>query len=253
MCEHILIIDDEDHIRSMMWLTLEAAGHVVGEARDGLDGLKIYGDGSQWDLVVLDQRMPGIDGLETLRRLKTINPQARVVMATAYASIELAVDAMKLGATDFVRKPMTPETLRHAVSAALARLSASSDLSPPSTRVSDKSRSSVLAVETVTMNGFSILDPTEGDWRVNQERRFTVVNPNGARHEVLVQIDEEVVDYVERLARRRLPFESSFWTEQARRLLANFLWTEGEIPRTRKLVLNRLEREAILTAERWRE
>src|SRR5690242_20827238 len=135
MCEHILIIDDEDHIRSMMRLTLEAAHHVVGEARDGLEGLKVYGDGSQWDVVVLDQRMPGIDGLETLRRLKTINPQARVVMATAYASIELAVDAMKLGATDFVRKPMTPETLRHAVSAALARLSASSDLSPPSTRV----------------------------------------------------------------------------------------------------------------------
>lgn len=240
MCEHILIIDDEDHIRGMMRLTLETAGYAVGEARDGLEGLKLYGDGSQWDLVVLDQRMPGIDGLETLRRLKTANPQARVVMATAYASIELAVDAMKLGATDFVRKPMTPDTLRHAVAAALAR---SSTQSPPHD----------LAVETVTMNGFSILDPADNDWRVAQERRFTVVNPNGSRHEVVVQIDEEVLDYVERLARRRLPFTSSFWTEEARRLLANYLWTKGEIPRSRKLVLNHIEREAILTAERWPE
>ena len=240
MCEHILIIDDEDHIRSMMRLTLEAAHYSVGEARDGLEGLKVYGDGSQCAVVVLDQRMPGIDGLETLRRLKAINPQARVVMATAYASIELAVDAMKLGATDFVRKPMTPETLRHAVAAALTRPCAQS---PPNT----------LPVETVTMNGFSILDPADDDWRVAEERRFTVVSPSGSRHEVVVQIDEEVLDCVERLARRRLPFASSFWTEEARRLLANYLWTKGEAPRTRKLALNRLERDAILAAERWRE
>jgi CheY-like chemotaxis protein len=240
MCEHILIIDDEDHIRSMMRLTLETARYAVGEARDGLEGLKVYGDGSQWDVVVLDQRMPGMDGLETLRRLKAINPQAHVVMATAYASIELAVDAMKLGATDFVRKPMTPETLRHAIAAAVARPGA-------------ESPSSVLPVETVTMNGFSILDSPGDDWRVSEERRFTVVSPSGSRHEVLVQIDGEVLNYVERLARRRLPFESSFWTEEARRLLANYLWTKGEIPRMRKLVLNRLERDAIVAAERWPE
>jgi len=240
MCEHILIIDDEDHIRSMMRLTLEAVHHVVGEARDGLEGLKVYGDGSQWDVVVLDQRMPGIDGLETLRRLKAIDPQARVVMATAYASIELAVDAMKLGATDFVSKPMTPETLRNAVAAALSRPSA-------------QSPANALPVETVTMNGFSILDPENTEWQLPEERRFTVVSPNGLRHEVLVQIDEEVLAYVERLARRRLQFASSFWTEEARRLLANYLWSMGEAPRTRKLVLNRLERDAILAAERWQD
>jgi CheY-like chemotaxis protein len=247
MCEHILIIDDEDHIRRMMRLTLETASYIVGEASNGLEGLSVYGDGSQWDVVVLDQRMPGIDGLETLRRLKTINPQARVVMATAYASIELAVDAMKLGATDFVRKPMTPETLRHAVAAALARPSAQS-LSPV-----PQSPASSLTVETITMNGFSILDPENSEWQLAEERRFTVVSPSGSRHEVLVQIDEEVLDYVERLARRRLPFESSFWTEEARRLLANYLWNRGEVPPTRKLVLNRLERDAILAAERWQD
>ncbi|HXQ70804.1 MAG TPA: response regulator, partial [Pyrinomonadaceae bacterium] len=79
MTERILIVDDEEHIRRMMRLTLEAAGYSVGEAGDGLEGVKLYGDGSNWDLVVLDQRMPGIDGLETLRRLKTGNPGARVV------------------------------------------------------------------------------------------------------------------------------------------------------------------------------
>lgn len=241
MSERILIIDDEEHIRRMMRLTLEAADYTVAEAGDAYVGLETFGDGSQWDLVVLDQRMPGIDGLETLRRLKEMKPDARVVMATAYASIELAVDAMKLGAADFVRKPMTPETLRHAVAAALAR--------PQSTQ----SVSASLPVETVTMNGFSILDPDTADWQIPEQRRFTVVNPSGSRHEVLVQIAEEARDYVERLTRRRLSFESSFWTEEARRLLANYLWTNGEVPRTRKLSLNRLERDAILAAERWSE
>jgi len=241
MAERILIIDDEDHIRRMMRLTLEAAGYGVGEADDGVTGVELYGDGTDWDLVVLDQRMPGLDGLETLRRLKASNPAVRVVMATAYASIELAVDAMKLGAADFVRKPMTPDTFRNAVAAALAKPALV------------QSVSSVAVIETVTMNGFSILDPAIGDWQLTEQRRFTVVSPGGTSHDVLVQIDEEAVDYVERLARRRLPFESSFWTEQARRLLADELWTNGEVPRTRKLVLRELRREAILAAERWKD
>src|SRR5690349_7444891 len=166
MSERILIIDDEEHIRRRMRLTLEAARYTVAEAGDGVAGLKTFGDGSQWDLVVLDQRMPGIDGLETLRRLKEVKSDVRVVMATAYASIELAVDAMKLGAADFVRKPMTPETLRHAVAAALAHSSVAAT-------------SAALPIETVTMNGFSILDAAEDEWRVAEERRFTVVSPNG--------------------------------------------------------------------------
>src|SRR6185369_6974530 len=96
-------------------------GYEVGEAGDGEQGLEAFGDGSAWDAVLLDQRMPGMDGLETLRRIKHRDASARVIMSTAYASIELAVDAMKLGATDFVRKPMTPEIVRNAVAAALSK------------------------------------------------------------------------------------------------------------------------------------
>ena len=123
MRTRILIIDDEAHIRYMMRLTLETAGYEVGEAGDGLQGLEAFGDGATWDAVLLDQRMPGMDGLETLRRLKERYPEVRIIMVTAFASIELAVDAMKLGATDFVRKPMTPEILRHTVAAALDKSS----------------------------------------------------------------------------------------------------------------------------------
>jgi DNA-binding NtrC family response regulator len=121
MSDRILIIDDEEHIRRLMRLTLEVAGYEIGEAKDGEEGIELFGDGSSWSVVVLDQRMPGMDGLDTLRQLKKQIANARIVMATAHASIELAVDAMKLGATDFVRKPMTPEALKNAVTAALAK------------------------------------------------------------------------------------------------------------------------------------
>jgi len=252
MNKRILIIDDEEHIRRMMRLTLEAAGHDVGEAHDGHEGLRLYGDGSAWEGVVLDQRMPGMDGLETLRRIKESNPRARVVMATAYASIELAVDAMKLGASDFVRKPMTPETLRNAVSAALTK----ERQEPTAVEQPDQPKWEVPSppiIETITMNGFSILDPDKEDWQLADQRRFTVVSPVGSRHDVLVQIDEEVVGYVERLTRRRLPPENSFWTAQARRLLSDYLWTKGDVPRTRKLTLTQIGRDELLIAERWKE
>src|ERR1700687_1414157 len=161
MSKRILIIDDEENIRRVMRLALETAGYKVGEAADGGRGLEEYGDGSNWDAVVLDQRMPDMDGLETLRRIKERDATARVIMATAYASIELAVDAMKLGATDFVRKPMTPENLRNAVTAALAKKierpagAAESGTSKQETKTTG-------IIETIALHGFSIQDSGEG-------------------------------------------------------------------------------------------
>ena len=101
MTKRVLIVDDEENIRRVTRLTLQAAGYEVGEAPDGERGLEAFGNGSTWDAVVLDQRMPGMDGLETLRQIKQRQSNARVIMSTAYASIELAVDAMKLGCNRF--------------------------------------------------------------------------------------------------------------------------------------------------------
>ena len=241
MINRILIIDDEEHIRRMMRLTLEASGYEVGEASDGDEGLRLYGDGSTWNAVVLDQRMPGIDGLETLRRLKKETPNARVVMATAYASIELAVDAMKLGATDFVRKPMTPKVLRDAVNAALTK----ANVEVPSAKPE-------VLIQTITMNGFTILDDEESTVLDELQRRFIVVSPEGEKHEVVVQIEQEAIEYVKRLTGRRLSPESSFWTAEARRLLSDFLWNERGVPSTRRLVLSNLDPDKLPVAARWR-
>ena len=247
MSKRILIIDDEENIRRVTRLTLQAAGYEVGEAADGERGLEAFGDGSAWDAVLLDQRMRGMDGLETLRHINERDATARVIMATAYASIELAVDAMKLGATDFVRKPMTPEILRNAVAAALAkqpRVSASAAAPSP------VEISAGPLIQIITMNGFTILD-SEGGQREANERRFIVKSPTGSEHEVLVEIDEEAIGYVERLTRRKLPPENSFWTTQAQRVLSDYLWKEGKIPPTRKLTITDVDRDELPIAARW--
>jgi DNA-binding response OmpR family regulator len=245
MAKQILIIDDEENIRRVTRLTLEEAGYEATEAGDGESGLAAFGDGSDWDAVLLDQRMPGMDGLETLRHIKQRQPTARVIMSTAYASIELAVEAMKLGATDFVRKPMTPEILRHAVTAALSKQSRVSAAIATSGEVATEP-----LIQTITMNGFTILE-SENIREVPDERRFTVKSPDGDEHEVLVQIDEEAVGFVERMTGRRLPAESSFWTTQAGRLLSDYLWKEGKVPQTRKLTVRDVDRDELPIAARW--
>ena len=148
-----LIVDDEPHIRTVMRLTLEAAGYTVGEAsvrRGGAGAL--FTPRRRWDLVLLDERMPGIDGLETLQQLRATSiPTPVVIMVTAFASIDLAVDAMKLGATDFVRKPMTPDTLRAAVEGALVKARGEWPATPAS---STPTVAGERAFEVSVMNGF---------------------------------------------------------------------------------------------------
>ena len=167
-------------------------------------------------------------------------------MATAYASIELAVDAMKLGATDFVRKPMTPEVLRNAVAAALSK---EPRVSSPVT-MPDEEISTAPLIQIITMNGFTILDSQDVRPEPN-ERRFIVRSPSGSEHEVLVLIDDEAVGYVERMTRRTLPAENSFWTGQAERLLSDYLWKEGKVPPTRKLRIKDVDRDELPMAARW--
>jgi DNA-binding response OmpR family regulator len=229
MAKRILIVDDEDHIRRVMRMTLEAAGYEVGEAADGLRGLDAFGDGTGWDAVLLDQKMPGMDGLETLRRMKQRSAAARIVMVTAYASIELAVDAMKLGATDFVRKPMTPEIVRNAVTAALAKpVDTAGQPAPPKA----PGPAGAPAVSRLTLNGFRFWPDPDPEWqrREPDRRRFIIQHPDGREQQVVVQFEKDTVAMVERAAHGPMPFQGAFWTAFAERCLNKYLWNEGKVP-----------------------
>jgi len=251
MSQRMLIIDDEAHVRRMMRLTLETAGYEVGEAADGSQGLAAFGDGAPWDIVLLDQKMPGMDGLEVLRGMKARQPTARVIMVTAFASIELAVDAMKLGATDFMRKPMTPEILRNTVAAALAKSSGTMPGGQPAAEALPRRP----RIETLTMNGFHIVRAFEVSAQTPGkpgEYQFIVQHPKGGEQNVVVEISPEAVVILEKMTRRHLPVTSSFWASYAEHRLATYLWDEGRIPSS-GLTITRVELQDVHVAARWEE
>jgi CheY-like chemotaxis protein len=247
MTTRILIVEDEAEIRHSMRVALERAGYQVDEAEDGEDGLARFGDGTAWAAVLLDQRMPGMDGLETLRRMKARNPTPRIIMVTAYGSIDLAVDAMKLGATDFVRKPTTPDILRNAVRAAVAQRGAD----PVTSDAAGGTAANGPLVSRVTMNGFRFwADPDEKPAAGNA-RRFVVEHPDGQREPVRVDILPEAVAQAEHLSHRRLPVGEGLWSCEAEKALSTYLWTAGAVPPGGVLQLSTLDLDALDLAIRW--
>ncbi len=118
----ILIVDDEPNVRLMLRTALESSGYTVAEAVDGLAALERLGaETGAFALIVLDLRMPRLDGMETLRRIRERRDPTPVVMLTAHGSVPDAVAAMKLGAIDFLAKPVTPGQLRAVVAEVVAR------------------------------------------------------------------------------------------------------------------------------------
>lgn len=254
----ILVVDDEEHLRRVMRLTLEAAGYEVAEAPDGEEALKLFGDGLQFDATLLDQRMPGMDGLETLRRMKLQRADACIIMVTAYATIELAVDAMKLGATDFVRKPMTPDTLRHAIAAALAkrdsagRATASGDQCPAPTPLAQQP----LPREIWTTNGFFVRPVSQEAAATGQGAEHHFVVRRGGEDvgaEVVVSIDPQAVARIARECKRNLSPAGAFWCRQAESALVNYLWSEAALPEAGRLVASGVTASMLDAASCWTE
>jgi two-component system nitrogen regulation response regulator NtrX len=106
--EHILVVDDEPAIQAALRGVFEDEGYRVTAAGTGSDALAIVADEAP-DLVFLDIWMPGLDGLETLAEIKRLRPEATVVMISGHATIETAVKATRLGAYDFIEKPLSLE------------------------------------------------------------------------------------------------------------------------------------------------
>jgi DNA-binding response OmpR family regulator len=116
----ILIVDDEKNIRLTLSQALETLDAQIDAAANGEEALAKLKE-KEFGLILLDIRMPGMDGMEVLRRVRKIRPDIRVIMITAYGTVESAVEAMKLGAVDFLQKPFDPEEIRELVSRVMDR------------------------------------------------------------------------------------------------------------------------------------
>ena len=106
----IHIIDDEPVIHDVLGQLLTSEGYEVESSSSGEEALEKHSSES-YDVTLLDILMPGMDGIEVLRRIKKIDPLAAVIIITAYASVESAIDAMKIGALDYIQKPFKHDSL----------------------------------------------------------------------------------------------------------------------------------------------
>jgi two-component system nitrogen regulation response regulator NtrX len=119
MANHILIVDDEPAILDTLSGILQDEGYEVSPAKDGQEALRLVRAEPAPDLVLLDIWMPDLDGIETLRRMMEMRPRPLVVMMSGHGSIESAVKAIKLGAYDYIEKPLSLDKVtllvRHAL------------------------------------------------------------------------------------------------------------------------------------------
>jgi DNA-binding NtrC family response regulator len=117
---HVLVVDDLRNVRRLLAMQLSESGHQVVEAESGQRARELL-NGSVFDLVITDLRLGDVDGLDVLRHARRSSPLIEVVVLTAYGTVESGVEAMKLGAADYLTKPVKPEELALVVESALER------------------------------------------------------------------------------------------------------------------------------------
>lgn len=209
----------------MIRLALTHAGHKVETASDGAEGLQRFDAGKDWDLVLLDQRMPGMPGSEVQKEILKRAPDTRLILITAFGTIDLALEAIQAGASDFLRKPFTAETLRSAVKSALDR---------PSPKNGDKPVGVVCREFTRTsINGFSFeiedqtVDSRDGDLTCS----FDVHRADCPAIPVKVVLPAYVMELVKAYTdSEHVPGGKRFWTAMCEEALANHLWQNAEAP-----------------------
>ena len=246
MSAQVLVIDDEPNVRTMVRLVLESSGYRVKEAVDGPDGLVKYGDGEHIDLVLVDQRMPGMTGLEVQREIHQRNPNAKIILVTAFGTIELALESIQAGASDFLRKPFTADTLRQTVKSAIEK--------PLEKRLAVPISMVCKEFTRTTFNGFSfdVDDEPEGEHPTQGSAdfvaRFVVTTPDSHRHKLKVVLP----GFVQELAKAHIdsddvPGGDAFWHALCEEALADWLWQNASVPQDGIVRIDDLTRGL----ERW--
>ena len=226
MLATILVVDDESELRSMVRAALEPEDYRVLEAEcaeEALDVVKREPVG----LVLIDWILPGRSGLDLQRDLLAHNSELRTILITGFGTIETAIRSMKGGARDFLRKPFTADTLRHAVLGALSR----EDREAPVAAVRRE------FVRT-NVNGFSFeLEGTLIEGNPGDVRCTFAVHSSG---EEPVEVTVVLPSYIQELAKalidvETLPCGERFWAKMCEEELARYLWEHNDLPPSRLL------------------
>lgn len=119
MSEKVLLVDDEKEFLEVMSERMAARGMEVTTAHSADQALNLIGKHA-FDAIIMDFQMPGMDGMEALKAIKNKNPELQIILLTGYATVEKTVEAMKVGATDFLEKPADIEALSQKIKQAKA-------------------------------------------------------------------------------------------------------------------------------------
>jgi len=162
----ILVADDEAGLREFITDSLELDDHTVVAAKDGKEAAKLL-DERGFDLVITDLKMPGMDGMALLRKVRAEQPEVEVIVMTAHGNVDNAVEAMKLGAFEFLQKPLSgPDELRLLVQRAVERrglrdrvdgASETSAAGPPLTYGDPAMKPVIIAIEKVAKTSATVL------------------------------------------------------------------------------------------------
>ena len=116
---HVLLVEDEPSMAKGLEMVMNEQGYHVDLAATGQDALKAFGGGT-FDLLVADLRLPDIDGMEVIEQVRGIHPDTKVIIITGYPSVSSAVKAVKVGVSDYLRKPFTSDEFLSAISDVMA-------------------------------------------------------------------------------------------------------------------------------------
>ena len=225
----ILIIDEDPSLRQMMRLALEHSGYETDVAHDGPSGIERYGDGSEFDLVLLDQRASGIQGSDVVRDLRKKSPKVKIVLTTALGASNQAEKAMSKGAACLLRKPFTSDTLRSTVKSALERDADGS--------------TTVTGFERTTSNGYKVELLTEIHDRHFGEVvcTYRVIGPEGEQSSVKVTVPQYVKELVMAYSdTETVPCQNRFWQALSEEGLVEYIDKEGNLPPNNSLTLGEL-------------
>lgn len=214
----ILVIDDEKNVRAMIELALEVQGYEVFSAGDAESGLKTMSEQGPFDLVLLDYRLPGQTGSQVQKSIFEMNPNQRIILITAFASMDIALDSLREGVVDFLRKPFSTEALRVAVASALQKEVVRNVPVQAQTVVSKMTRK--------TSKGF-VIEPDETHFDAGDRSwvsQFEVTSPDGTTEQFSVKTTGVAIELVKaKMDCERLPGDERFWTAFAEESLADLL------------------------------